>query len=122
MGDETPLNASWIDIPVQADDVVGSALLAQFLKENDFPFEQSARFFSVPAHEADRLAQRTEVWAFRPEMPPDERVADSLDAALRRLGEVVMLAIAAARANIAPNSSPAAGIDLTRSPRDRRAT
>lgn len=111
----------WIDIPVPADDVVGAALLAQFLKEQRFPYEQSARFFSVPAGHAERLAERTEIWAFRPSMPADERVADSLDSTLRRLGEIIMLAVAATRANVAPNSAPAAGIDLTRSERGRSA-
>ena len=107
--------AMWIDIPVLAQDPAESALLTHFLKENGFRFEQSRRFFSVPASEADRLAERVNLWAFHHEMPEDTRVVSSLDATLTALGEVVLLAIAAARANVAPNAHPATGIDLTRS-------
>ncbi len=114
MGQFDRSSASWIDIPVAANDPAGSALLTQFLNENHFSFEQSRRFFSVPVSEADRLEGRVDLWAFRHEMPPDERVEHSLDGKLRELGEIVLLAIAAAKADVAPNSVPATGIDLTR--------
>ena len=105
--------AMWIDIPIPADDPAGSALLSQYLKSTHFPSQQSHRFFSVPALEADRLEQRVDLWAFHHEMPTDDRVENSLDGTLRELGEIVLLAIAAAKANVAPNDLPAAGIDLT---------
>lgn len=114
MADDAPDTAMWIDIPVPADNPAGSALLTQFLKENRFPFEQSRRFFSLPSSEADRLEERVDLWAFRHEMPEDPRVEASLDGTLRGLGEIVLLAIAAAKANVAPNSLPATQIDLTR--------
>ena len=114
MGQFDRSSASWIDIPVSANDPAGSALLTHFLNENHFPFEQSRRFFSIPVSAADRLESRVDVWAFRHEMPPDYRVEQSLDGKLRELGEIVLLAIAAAKANVAPNDVPAAGIDLTR--------
>ena len=114
MAEDARDTAMWINIPVPADDPAGSALLTQFLKENRFPFEQSRRFFSVPSAEADRLEERVDLWAFRQEMPEDERVHSSLDGTLRTLGEIVLLAISAAKANVAPNSMPATGIDLTR--------
>ncbi len=106
--------ARWIDIPVLAQDPAESALLTHFLTENSFRFQQSRRFFSVPIEDADRLEERVNLWAFNHEMPPDTRVEDSLDATLSMIGEVVLLAIAAAKANVSPNPIPAAGIDLTR--------
>ena len=114
MAEDARDTAMWIDIPVPADDPVGSALLTQFLKANRFPFDQSRRFFSVPSSEADRLEERVDLWAFQHKMPEDERVDTSLDGTLRVLGEVVLLAVAAAKANVAPSSMPATGIDLTR--------
>ncbi len=114
MANDTRDTAMWIDIPVSAAEPAEAALLVQFLKANKFPFQQSHRFFSVPSLEAERLEQRVDLWAFRHEMPPDERVEHSLDGTLRRLGEIVLLAVAAARANVAPNTIPAAGIDLTK--------
>ncbi|MFW2381571.1 MAG: hypothetical protein ACN4GZ_07420 [Acidimicrobiales bacterium] len=113
MEEDTRDTAMWIDIPVSANEPAEAALLVQFLKTNRFPFQQSHRFFSVPSLEAERLEQRVDLWAFHHEMPPDERVEASLDGTLRRLGEIVLLAVAAAKANVAPNSLPAAGIDLT---------
>ncbi len=114
MGELQGSKSTWIDIPVAADDPAASALLTHFLKENRFQFEQSRRFFSVPVAEADRMQERVDLWAFHHEMPPDDRVDHSLDGALRQLGEIVLLAIAAARADVAPNVLPASGIDLTR--------
>ncbi|MBT8240114.1 MAG: hypothetical protein KJN63_02685 [Acidimicrobiia bacterium] len=113
MSEETHDIAMWIDIPVSMADPVDAALLSQFLQANNFPFQQSARFFSVPGSEAERLEERVDLWAFHHEMPPDDRVEDSLDGTLRRLGEVVMLAIAAANANVSDRTLPASGIDLT---------
>jgi hypothetical protein len=113
MADETRDTAMWIDIPISASEPVEAALLANFLNANDFPFQQSHRFFSVPGLEAARLEERVDLWAFHHEMPPDDRVDSSLDGTLRRLGEIVLLAIAAAKANVAPDTLPAAGIDLT---------
>jgi hypothetical protein len=113
MADEVRGTAMWIDIPVSASEPAEAALLVQFLNSNSFPFQQSHRFFSVPSHEAERLEERVDLWAFHHEMPPDDRIESSLDGALRRLGEIVLLAIAAAKANVAPDDLPAAGIDLT---------
>ena len=105
--------AKWIDIPVSADQPAEAALLRHFLVENKFEFEQSRRFFSVPASEAGRLEERCELWAFKHEMPPDERIEHSLDGTLRMIGEVVMLAISAAKASVGATDLPATGIDLT---------
>lgn len=113
MAENAHQSAAWVDIPVAAIDPVSTALLKNFLNENGFAYELSHRFFSVPIDEVERLEERVTAWAMRPALPPDPRVTYSLDETLRDLGEVVLLAISAAKANVAPNYAPAAGIDLT---------
>ena len=87
------LAETWLDIPVSADEPVQVALLKHFLTENKFGFEESRRFISVPANEAERLGKAIEIWAFHQDLPDDVRHVDTLGATLRDLGHRVMSAL-----------------------------
>ncbi len=84
---------TWLDIQVSSDEPVQVALLKHFLTENQFGFEESRRFISVPASEAERLAKAIEIWAFHQDLPDDDRHVDTLGRTLRDLGHRVMGAI-----------------------------
>jgi hypothetical protein len=90
----------WIDIGVSSSEPVKAALLRHFLFDNGFEFEESRRFFSVPQRHAGRLEQAIRVWAFRQDLPDDERHLDTLPSTLREIGQVTLDAIAAAGASV----------------------
>lgn len=86
-------STAWIDIAVSSDEPVKVALLAHFLAENDFEYEESRRFVSLRSDELERLEQSITVWAFTQEMPDDDRHHDSLATTLREIGHAVLNAI-----------------------------
>ncbi len=96
----------WIDIAISSSEPVKAALLRHFLLDNDFEFEESRRFFSLPQRQAARLEQAMLVWAFRQDLPEDERHLDTLPSTLRAIGQATLDGIAATASAVGSGHDP----------------
>lgn len=83
-------NPKWIQIPLRAHEPAHCALFKHFLHENAFEFSESAQHISVLSSDAQRMAAAVEIWAFAADMPDDERNAETLNALLREIGNIVL--------------------------------
>lgn len=86
----------WIDIAVGSDQPVRAALLRTFLRERGFEFDESRRFVSIRMADADAVEAAIRSWAYRQDLPDDDRHLDTLTATLNEVGDAALAAIRAA--------------------------
>lgn len=100
---------TWIDIPISNDEPAKLALLSRFFVLHEFEYHESARFLSVPADEASRLADTIAPWAYEQDLPEDDRHVETLASVQREIGDTVIAACAA----VDPNALPAGVIPVS---------
>ena len=82
--------SNWVKIPLRADEPAHCALFKHFLNENQFAYMESAENISVLKADTSEISAAIETWAFSADMPDDERSAETLNALLREIGNIVL--------------------------------